>query len=199
MDLKSDIEVNGMKKVVIAFIAGALLMISGQALAEQVSRIGLKVGGEAAVYLNGKQLSDAIIVDNKSYAPVRDIAEAFNSDVEFVPATKDQKAVISLEMKSDAETIADLAKQEKVNSLNHQKNNLLKEKEGLLQSIEKMKISVEEEEITKASVKQEWAKELSQSTIDNYKKIIAQNETRLAEIATLLAEVDEELSELEAQ
>jgi hypothetical protein len=90
-----------MKRVVIAFVAGALLMVSGQAMADSISRIGKKVGGEAAVYLNGKQLSDAIIVDDKSYAPVRDIAEAFGADVGFEGATTESKAVIDLKTETE--------------------------------------------------------------------------------------------------
>jgi hypothetical protein len=72
-----------MKKVVISFIAGALLMASGQALADDISLIGKKVAGEATVLLNGKELSNAVIIDSKSYAPVRDITESFGAEVDY--------------------------------------------------------------------------------------------------------------------
>lgn len=70
-----------MKKVVIAFVAGLLVMASGQVVADTISQIGKKVDSEAVVILDGKNLSNAIIIQGKSYAPVRDIAEAFGGEV----------------------------------------------------------------------------------------------------------------------
>jgi hypothetical protein len=77
------LEVIPMKKIVVAFIAGALLMLTGQALADTVSQIGKKVDSEAAVYVNGNKVSDAIIIKGKSYAPVRDIVVKLGAYVEW--------------------------------------------------------------------------------------------------------------------
>lgn len=71
-----------MKKVVAAFIAGALMMVSVQAFGDSVSKIGKKIQTEYTVTVDGKQLTvPAIAVDGTSYAPVRAIGEAAGYDV----------------------------------------------------------------------------------------------------------------------
>lgn len=72
-----------MKKLIIGFILGAVFMFSSQAIADTVSLVGKKVGSEAKVVLDGKELSNAVIINSKSFAPVRDIAEAFGAEVEW--------------------------------------------------------------------------------------------------------------------
>jgi len=79
-----------MKKVIIAFIAGMLVMTSGHVMAEKISMIGKKVGGEAVVIVDGKEVSNAIIIEGKSYAPVRDIVETLGSEVAW------EKGVITI-------------------------------------------------------------------------------------------------------
>lgn len=71
-----------MKKYIAGFLAGALFTIAGAAFADDIqSLIGKKIQGEAVVELNGQALDTAIIVDGKSYAPVRAIGEAAGYDV----------------------------------------------------------------------------------------------------------------------
>ncbi|OMF00297.1 hypothetical protein BK124_11620 [Paenibacillus amylolyticus] len=66
-----------MKKYVAGFLAGALFTLAGAAFADDIqSLIGKKIQGETVVELNGQALDTAIIVDGKSYAPVRTIGEA---------------------------------------------------------------------------------------------------------------------------
>ncbi|MEN1985871.1 hypothetical protein [Paenibacillus hubeiensis] len=71
-----------MKKYVAGFLAGALFTLAGAAFADDIqSLIGKKIQGEAVVELNGQTLDTAIIIDGKSYAPVRAIGEAAGYDV----------------------------------------------------------------------------------------------------------------------
>src|SRR5690606_9491967 len=82
------LEVIPMKKysiqhIIMAFIVGVLVMISGQALADTVSQIGNKVDSEAVVIVNDERVSDAIIIKGKSYTPSRDVAEALGGTVEW--------------------------------------------------------------------------------------------------------------------
>lgn len=71
-----------MKKYVASFLAGAVFVLSASAFADDIqSLIGKKIQGEAVVELNGQTLDTAIIVDGKSYAPVRAIGEAAGYDV----------------------------------------------------------------------------------------------------------------------
>lgn len=71
-----------MKKVVAAFIAGALLMVSVQAFGDSISKIGKKIQTEYTVTVDGQKLTvPAIAVDGTSYAPVRAIGEAAGYNV----------------------------------------------------------------------------------------------------------------------
>lgn len=107
-----------MKKVIIAFIAGALVMVSGQAIANTVSQIGNKVDSEAAVYVNGERVSDAIIIKGKSYFPGRDVVEKMGGTVEWkgsegiiITAEKDDDKLLSLakaNVKSTKDIISDI-------------------------------------------------------------------------------------------
>lgn len=71
-----------MKKYVAGFLAGAVFTLSAAAFADDIkSLVGKKIQGETVVELNGQALDTAIIVDGKSYAPVRSIGEAAGYDV----------------------------------------------------------------------------------------------------------------------
>ncbi|MBB6672629.1 hypothetical protein [Cohnella nanjingensis] len=69
-----------MKKVVIAFVAGAVVMFSAQAGAATL--IGSKVNGKKDVKLNGKTIGQAAIIDGTSYLPVRSMANSLNLGVD---------------------------------------------------------------------------------------------------------------------
>lgn len=81
-----------MKKVVAAFIAGALLMFSAQAFGTSSSLVGLKVSNTANVNLDGEQIGQAVVIEGKSYIPVRDAANGLNLNI-----TKASGGVIDLE------------------------------------------------------------------------------------------------------
>lgn len=73
-----------MRKYVIGAIAGAVLSLSATAFAAEVSTmIGKKVQGEVQIVQDGKKIDSAIIVDGKSYAPVRSIMQSAGYNVEF--------------------------------------------------------------------------------------------------------------------
>ncbi|WP_339297567.1 hypothetical protein MKY92_21675 [Paenibacillus sp. FSL R5-0623] len=60
--------------MIAGFLAGAVFLLSATAFANDIkSLVGKKIQGEAVVELNGQALDTAIIVDGKSYAPVRAI------------------------------------------------------------------------------------------------------------------------------
>ncbi|WP_339211908.1 hypothetical protein [Paenibacillus sp. FSL L8-0333] len=61
-----------MKKIIVSFLAGALMMVSVQAFGSSVSQIGKKIQTEYTVTIDGKKLTvPAIAVDGQSFAPVR--------------------------------------------------------------------------------------------------------------------------------
>lgn len=73
-----------MKKIVAGFLAGALFTLGTTSFAAEIkSLVGKKIQSEVTVTANGKQLDNAVVVDGKSYAPVRAIAQAAGMEVEF--------------------------------------------------------------------------------------------------------------------
>lgn len=84
-----------MKKIVAAFIAGALLTFSAQAFGTSVNLVGLKVSNTANVNLDGKSIGQAVVIEGKSYIPVRDAASGLNLNI-----TKASGGVIDLESES---------------------------------------------------------------------------------------------------
>jgi len=73
-----------MKKAVASFVAGVLLTIGATTFADGIeSLIGKRVEGETVVTVDGASIGSAIIVDGKSYAPVRSIAEASGLSVGY--------------------------------------------------------------------------------------------------------------------
>ncbi|MEW9697778.1 hypothetical protein [Paenibacillus sp. SI8] len=82
-----------MKKYVIGGIAGFVLATAAGAYAQEANKlINQIVQGVFPVVLESKSLGDAIIVDNKTYLPVRDFGEAVGYKVTF---TEDQKVVLT--------------------------------------------------------------------------------------------------------
>lgn len=90
-----------MRKFIMGVIVGALLFSGAQVFADQISRVGKKVGSEAELYLDGKRMSDVIIVDKQSYAPIRELAEGLGRSVMYNPSETGKKAVISLSVSED--------------------------------------------------------------------------------------------------
>jgi hypothetical protein len=166
------------KKTVIAFVAGALLMVSGQALAEELSKIGKKIEGEAKVILEGQELSNAIIVDGKSYAPVRDIVEAYGSTATYM------KGVIKIEMAAGMTILQVKQRQIKadIEKLNKDIANL------------KDYVIPEEEKALAATTN----KEIWRERVDRRKVELKEKEAELENLNRQLEDIEKEIAELES-
>jgi len=89
-----------MKKFVCGLLIGFLLAIPTYALAEQESMIGKTVGAEYPVIIDGKVLEvPAIVVDGRSFAPVRAIGEAMGLNVSF----ENQTVILTNQTPQEAE------------------------------------------------------------------------------------------------
>ncbi|KZS48127.1 hypothetical protein AWU65_20440 [Paenibacillus glucanolyticus] len=73
-----------MKKIFFGILIGAFLTLSTTALASEVSNlIGEKVEGVKNVSLNENSIGQAVIIQGKSYLPVREIADGYGSKIEI--------------------------------------------------------------------------------------------------------------------
>jgi hypothetical protein len=85
-----------MKKIAAGIVAGAMLMMGAQALGASATLVGKAIQGEYTVNVYGKKLADpAIVIDGKSYAPLRAIGELAGYKVTVEGKT------ISLDEKTD--------------------------------------------------------------------------------------------------
>lgn len=65
-------------------VVGLVLSFTASVYADDIkSLVGSSIQGEAPVIADGKNVGNAIIVDGKSYAPVRSISEAAGFDVKM--------------------------------------------------------------------------------------------------------------------
>ncbi|ANY70404.1 hypothetical protein BBD42_30835 [Paenibacillus sp. BIHB 4019] len=79
-----------MKKFVAGIVVGAIISTAGTAFAAG-TLVGKKVDGEIQITLNGKNVSNGVIIAGTSYAPVRSITETVGLDVSY------SKGVVKLE------------------------------------------------------------------------------------------------------
>lgn len=94
-----------MKKYLIGFMAGVLLMFSTSVLAEGISKIGKRIEAEFSVQLDGEELPfKAIALEGTSYAPVRSVAEALGLEVDFV----DKVVVLNSKQPKEADLVKEL-------------------------------------------------------------------------------------------
>lgn len=181
-----------MKKVIISFIAGALIMSSGQVLADTISKVGKKITSEATVYLNEKQLSDAIIVDGKSYAPVRDIAESFKAKVGFEGATNERKAVIKLITTDGSE----MPIEHQLYILNTEKQRLEEERSRRQGGIENLNRIIAEKQRQLETTQAEMLKNRLIAQIENNKEAIKESQEYIDDLTKQIEEIDAQIAEL---
>ena len=103
-----------MKKIVAGFLAGALMMVSVQAFGSGVNLIGKKIDGQADLKIDGKVVGQTIIVQGKSYAPVREITNGVGGSVQYnksggaVEMSLNDIAKLEEEQMKEKENIANL-------------------------------------------------------------------------------------------
>ncbi|WP_379161661.1 hypothetical protein [Paenibacillus sp. sgz5001063] len=103
-----------MKKLATGFLAGAILMVSTQAIGASSSLVGKTIQAEYTVKVYGKKLADpAIVINGKSYVPVRAIGELAGYRVSLSGKTislDDKKSIASpsLTGMSESKTIGPL-------------------------------------------------------------------------------------------
>lgn len=122
-----------MRKFVAGFVVAAVLLFTSQSFASTLSLVGKKVGSEAELYLDGKRMSDVIIVDGKSYAPVREIAENVGRSVYYKAPENGRKAIVNLSASLYAHELRIKTIKEKITEL-----------EGELAVIDKYEVSLRE-------------------------------------------------------
>lgn len=184
-----------MKKYFIGFVIGALLMLSGNALADTTIKnmMGRVIQGQLPVLVDGVALgSPAIVIDGVAYLPVRKFAESVGYAVNFSKEGNIQLAPdlskIPIIHGMSPEAQADQDAKNKAININ-----------GLINQIERAKaelVRLEEVKISdKAGYLEMGGKLEIYETADSFKAIIesiAKQEAVIAELETRKADLEEQ-------
>ncbi|EHS59468.1 hypothetical protein [Paenibacillus sp. Aloe-11] len=183
-----------MKKYVAGFLAGALFTIGATSFADEIqSLVGKKIQGETAVSVNGKSVDKAIVVEGKSYAPVRSIGEATGMKVQFGKegiALSDESSNPINETTTPTPTPLDGKEKEKVKSYAPTLEKIeaaIKENNSLIQenqdAIDKMKENMKKGTYSDVLMRSaETDLKLYEGNIENYKKANENLEKQKAEL-----------------
>ena len=176
-----------MKKFIAGVVVGAVIASALPAYGAVTSLVGKKVAGESIVELNGETVGTAIIVDNKSYLPVRDTAEAFDATV--TPSS----GVISL-----TTTLTNDAVESELNTLRGNKLAIEKKIEKLQTSIESLEeVIIPRNEKWLAESKTDASRAQNQKVLDDSKQALADQKQQLADLQAQLEQINARIAELE--
>lgn len=183
-----------MKKYMIGFLAGALFMVAGQSFAGSTSFVGKKIESEIPVTVDGKVVDKAIVLQGKSFVPVRSVTVAMGGEVAAV-----SKGGIELKTGIDLSNVEDKAYKLKV--LNAAKDPLVKELEQYKSALPNL-----EKDLARAETDLERAKTAYpdmlpsyQRDVDSAKASIQQNKDKQAELQGKIDALDQQIAEVEAQ
>jgi hypothetical protein len=153
-----------MKKFILGLVLGLAIAIPVGAHAEVVSLVNQVVQGLFPVTVDNKPLGDAIVVDNKTYLPVREFGEAAGYKVTF---TDDQKVILTKNDTTTSTTHDQQLKyyaewQKKYNDLSDKLNKLVIEKQALETKIGDIKTHHETENQNTDDLQQQVADKQAQ-------------------------------------
>ncbi|WP_150131546.1 hypothetical protein [Paenibacillus sp. BIHB 4019] len=174
-----------MKKLVIGFILGLSLSMVGTAWASGL--VGKTVGSEVKITMDGKSVGSGVIIDGKSYAPVRDVTNAAGLSVTF------KDGVVN--MQSGTKTPNVLTTEQKIENV---KKAIANTEKAIAA---KKKLIAEQEQRIKyyqGIIDKGEGDAVTQKRIDDIMIGISQVEKDLAADETKLIELKEQLAELES-
>ncbi|TQR97305.1 hypothetical protein [Paenibacillus ottowii] len=183
-----------MKKYVAGFLAGALFTIGATSFADEIqSLVGKKIQGETAVSVNGKSIDKAVVVEGKSYAPVRSVAEAAGMKVQF------GKEGISLSDESTKEIKPDPVTTEPIAETKETKK-IIKETPLTLEQLNSaIKENKSQIEVLDASIKNQQILIDSGRDVESNKKILEFYENNKADREKNVEKFEKQKAELEKQ
>jgi hypothetical protein len=178
-----------MKKFIAGALFGGLIAMALPVSAEVASLVGAKVAGETTVTLNGSTVGTAIIVDNKSYLPVRDTAVAFGAEV--TPSAGE----ISLTTKISNDAIESELYTLRTDKADYE--NRIAKSQSTIKNLEEVVIPKNEKKV--AESRNDAVRAQNQKFLDDSIKSLADQKQKLAEYQAKLEAINARIAELEAQ
>ncbi len=189
-----------MRKFIVGLIVGALLMFSGQAFGAITSLVGKKVSSELVVDVNGKEIGRGIIISNKAYLPVREVAIAFDADIGIKEGGVSLTTDVS-ESSPSRDVVAEESQLKvELESLRTTKEKLEKDIAAVPVSIkyfEETRIPQREDQLARAI--NDSQRESFQKDIQDFKNIVLEKKASLPILEAELTTVIAKIAELEEQ
>jgi len=187
------------RKYFIGFIIGIFVASALPAYAGVTSLIGKKVASEIEVSYNNKQVGSAIVVEGRSYLPVRSMSDALGLTLdvskEAVQLTSSTKATIPID---PYDSIAN--KQNELDVVKSKRNIAIRERDQKSGGIENLKVEIEraKQRLDGLSIEDQRYRKISDG-ITYYEQQIDNNRSRIAELDTQIAEYDNQIAALETE
>lgn len=173
------------KHIIASFLIGALLMSSFPVLADNLSQIGKKVDSQAAVYINGDRVSDAIIIQKKAYVPARDVAETLGAKVEW----KGSEGIV---------ITSNFTTNEEVEEYNNNLIEYLDKKAQLEANIKTAKVNIEQLQSFVEKYNEDYLSQFDEQTRKIFLQEVEKSKIQIEEEKSKLVQYEKELAELEA-
>ncbi|MBW7475956.1 hypothetical protein K0T92_14515 [Paenibacillus oenotherae] len=189
-----------MRKYIVGFLVGLLAASAMPAYGAVQSLIGKKVGGELSISYNGEQIGKGIIVDGRSYLPVRDTANALGLNLNV------GKEGVQLSVPVDPlDQIA--SKNEEINGLksqiiilNNKRDVAVRERDQLKNALSQPNKVLETARIYLDSLGADDPRRVkATSSVDQLEKQEVEDKQRLADLESEIVEYDNQIAALEAE
>jgi hypothetical protein len=187
-----------MRKYLVGFIAGLLFMAALPVYGAVTSMIGKKVSNEITVTLNNGDVGKAIVVDGRSYLPVRDLSNALKLKLNV---TKEEISLVSQLIITPDNTDQVSVINEKINSLTLQKNIAVKKRDQINDGFPGLEKQFEGAKQMLDSTTDTTTFRYNQilESVEQLKKMIADTEQELVDLEAQIIDYDRQIEELESQ
>ncbi|PWV97432.1 hypothetical protein DFQ01_12176 [Paenibacillus cellulosilyticus] len=185
-----------MRKYIIGFIIGIIAASAVPVYGAVSTLVGKKVEGEIPVSYNSKQIGNGIIIDGRSYLPVRSVSDAVGLNLNV---SKEGVQLSTATIPTDPfDAIQD--KKNELMVVDGKRIIAVRERDQLKNSLEQPNKEYERAKQFLASITEEDPH--YQKTVEGiayYEQLDADNRARLAELETEIAEYDVQIAALEAE
>ena len=190
--------------VLLGMLIGIVISVPLTATADSLTElVGKKVQRTVAIWMNGEQVADAVIINNRTYAPVRAVAEMLGASAAYI----DGEVVIT--PKGGADMSEDEAALNQV-----EEDERIEERNALRRSISALKdeLMVAQKQLDSARYSYNWAADMIERIneaglpddeksqgIQKYTEYHAELENEIASLEAEINEKQRQLAELETQ
>jgi hypothetical protein len=181
-----------MKKIVGVIVILVLLLAGGQAYGAVSSLIGKKVSKEMDLKFNGVSVGKVIVVEGKSYVPVRDFADLLELGLSSNKESVNLDGEVTTDNQIELESL-NRQKEELIKSIDHAKSGIAEWENVEIPELQSLS------DMYKDNPEEDPHREQRTALINKYKDQVAQKKAAIPELQSMLDSVNQKITTLEAQ